>query len=265
MVSPSSPIRVVTLRTAHHRQQAAELYRSVFGYEHPSYGLNPRLLAGLVANGGSVIGALDAHDRLVGFTYGFPGTDGTDSYHYSQAALVAPGLQGKGLGRRLKLAQREAALAAGSTRMRWAYDPMLTRNAHFNLDVLGAVGIGFFPEMYDEPNSDRILVEWDLTAPTEPGGTPEPLPGPDGGRWGIPIDESATAGRMLLPLPSNLAALRTSNPVRAAELSESVAAALTEIFADGYRAVSCRAIGKDACYVFRRPEDPEPESVHPEA
>jgi predicted GNAT superfamily acetyltransferase len=154
--------RPVSLTTASRFAEASELYREVFGYSDPVYGLNPRLLGALASNGGSVVGILDEHDKLVAFAYGFCGTDRRGFYHYSQSAVVAADQQGHGLGRMLKHAQKEVALSHGMTRMRWTYDPAQIRNAHFNLDVLGARGRWFAPDMYG-PGTDRVVVEWDLT------------------------------------------------------------------------------------------------------
>ena len=154
--------RAVSLTTPARYAEAATLYREVFGYQDPDYALNPRLLGALTSNGGSVVGVLDATDRLVAFAYGFCGTDRRGFYHYSQSAVVAADQQGQGLGRLLKRAQREVALGHGMTRMRWTYDPFEIRNAHFNLDVLGARGRWYAPDMYG-PGTDRVVVEWDLT------------------------------------------------------------------------------------------------------
>jgi predicted GNAT superfamily acetyltransferase len=154
--------RPVSLTTPARFAEASALYRGVFGYQDPEYGLNPRLLGALASNGGSVVGILDQSDRLVAFAYGFCGTDRRGFYHYSQSAVVAAEQQGHGLGRMLKHAQREVALSHGLSRMRWSYDPAQIRNAHFNLDVLGARGRWFSPDMYG-PGADRVIVEWDLT------------------------------------------------------------------------------------------------------
>jgi predicted GNAT superfamily acetyltransferase len=154
--------RAVSLTTASRFAEASALYREVFGYLDPEYGLNPRLLGALASNGGSVVGILDDSDRLVAFAYGFCGTDRRGFYHYSQSAVVAADQQGHGLGRMLKHAQREVALSHGMSRMRWTYDPTQVRNAHFNLDVLGARGRWFAPDMYG-PGIDRVVVEWDLS------------------------------------------------------------------------------------------------------
>ena len=141
---------------------ASALYRAVFGYPEPEWGLNPRLLAGLQANAGTVLGAFDQAGTLIGFCYGFCAVDRGELYHYSQAAVVAPGAQGTGIGRRLKQAQAAAARRTGAGSMRWTFDPYALRTAHFNFAVLGATGIRFLPDFYGEPGTDRVLVTWAL-------------------------------------------------------------------------------------------------------
>ncbi|HEY9292418.1 MAG TPA: hypothetical protein VIP98_14125 [Microlunatus sp.] len=246
-------IKIITLHTAEQRRQAASLYRSVFGYDHPAYGVNPRLMSGLSSNGGSVIGALDNNDRLVGFTFGFLGTDGISTYHYSQAAVVAADLQGQGLGRQLKLAQREVALRSGVTTMRWAYDPLLTRNAHFNLDVLGARGIAFHPDMYDERGTDRVLVSWELGDVVDEDrrvrAPEDDLPTEESAAWGRPIEQR---DRLLLPVPSRIDRLREQRPKAAADVAQSVREFFSRAFDDGYQAISCRAVGTTAFYVLKQ-------------
>ena len=153
---------IVPLDTLRLQEQAATLYRSVFAYSAPSHAISPRLLRGLLDNGGSAHGALDATGQLVGFCYGYTGLDQGTIYHYSQATAIAPSAQGHGLGRRLKLAQATAARATGATTMRWAFDPALARNAHFNLTTLAARGRWFYPDYYGEPESDRMIVEWQI-------------------------------------------------------------------------------------------------------
>ena len=151
-------------------EEAGRLYRTVFHYEHTSYALNSNLLSALGTNGGSTVGVRrDAPDGpLVGFAYGFAGTDGRGWYHYSQAAVVDASVQGHGVGRMLKLRQGEGARSWGATSMRWSYDPLFARNGHFNLNSLGGVGVRFAPDYYGRPHSDREIVEWDLTAAPDP-------------------------------------------------------------------------------------------------
>lgn len=144
---------------------ASALYRHVFGYDQPEFGISPRLLAALGENSGSVLGAFDPGGAMVGFCYGFSAVDHGELYHYSQAAVVAPGAQGTGVGRRLKQAQAATARATGARTMRWTFDPYALRNAHFNFSVLGATAIRFLPDYYGDGASDRLLVSWDLAGP----------------------------------------------------------------------------------------------------
>ena len=146
--------------------EAAELYTRVFRYEPKRVNLNPLLVQAIIRNGGSAVGVYDG-ERIVGFAYGFAGRDRDRvDFHYSQAAVVAPEYQGQGIGRRLKLLQRDVALEWGHERMRWTFDPLIARNGHFNLDSLGARGLGFHPDYYDRADTARVMVEWDLTSET---------------------------------------------------------------------------------------------------
>jgi predicted GNAT superfamily acetyltransferase len=141
---------------------ASALYRAVFGYVEPEWGLSPRLLAALGENSGTVIGAFGPDGALIGFCYGFCAVEHGEIYHYSQAAVVAAGAQGAGIGRMLKQAQATAARRTGAQSMRWTFDPYALRNAHFNFAILGATGIRFLPDYYGAPGTDRVLVSWPL-------------------------------------------------------------------------------------------------------
>lgn len=202
---------------------ASELYQRVFAYSSASYSLNANLLMALVRNGGTAVGARSPGGDLIGFAYGFMGTDGEEAYHYSQAAVVDPAWQGHGLGRRLKLAQRDVVLGLGVTHMRWAYNPVYARNGHFNLNTLGGIALGFLPDYYGRPDTDRLLVDWALdgthdvyddlrglrppgTVTSAPVGAVVPAWEVFGGSWvvipaghvaGQHSDESRSAGRAL--------------------------------------------------------------------
>ena len=229
-------------------EEAAGLYRTVFGYGEPSHGVNPRLLRSLVANGGSVVGARaeggPADGKLVGFAYGFVGTDGRATYHYSQAAVVDHRYQGQGIGRLLKLAQRDRAVQAGQTRMRWAFDPALVRNAHFNLDVLGAVGRKIEQNFYGRPGTDRLVVDWDLTRdlPAEPAYHAPPGIDDNATRWWEPQE---VGGTTWITLPADVRA--------GAAARDRIGPALHEILDVGYVAVTCQRIsGETGAYGLMR-------------
>ncbi|KRC61389.1 hypothetical protein ASE14_10925 [Agromyces sp. Root81] len=149
-------------------RQASALYRRVFDYSSEELALNSNLLSALVRNGGSAVGVRDGAGELIGFAYGFLGSDASGLFHYSQAAVVERRAQSRGVGRLLKLRQREVVLASGVSTMRWAFDPALARNAHFNFDTLGAHSAAFVSDYYGRPGSDRLLVDWPLAAGADP-------------------------------------------------------------------------------------------------
>jgi predicted GNAT superfamily acetyltransferase len=203
---------------------ASALYRTVFRYEQPEFGISPRLLAALGENSGSAIGAFGRTGKLVGFCYGFAAVDGGEIYHYSQAAAVAAEAQGAGVGRLLKFAQAETARRTGARTMRWTFDPYALRNAHFNFGVLGATAMRFLPDYYDDGSSDRLLVSWDL------GGTATP---PTGRR----------SAEVVAPADSRTAAPRPEDRARLRE-------ALIERFRAGGRLVAVERRGEQAIYRF---------------
>lgn len=159
-----SGVRATVLDSADLQEQACALYRAELGHGEPGMELNPRLLSALVRNAGSAVGLLEGA-RLVAFAYGVHARDDAGEYHWSQSAAVAADVQGRGLGRRLKQAQADAVRSDGVRSMRWAFDPRLGRNAHFNLDVLGARARRYVDDFYHRPGTDRLVAEWDLLAP----------------------------------------------------------------------------------------------------
>ncbi len=171
-LSLSSGLIVRELTNYGELKQACQLYRGVFGYTGEDESLNPRLLSSLRIHSGSVVGAVDPSGTVLAFAYGWTAVDTTGddahTYHFSQAAVVSSTLQGQGVGRSLKRVQAAVAARSGATRMRWTYDPLLARNAHFNLDVLGAAGRWYTPDAQGLPGTDRITVEWNFTEDTAP-------------------------------------------------------------------------------------------------
>jgi predicted GNAT superfamily acetyltransferase len=245
---------------------ANDLYARVFGYTAADHSLNPKLLSAIVSNGGTAVAATTADGELVGFAYGFIGFDGTSPYLYSQAAFIDPAYQGLGVGRLLKQEQAVIATRAGLTSMRWAFDPILSRNAHFNLDVLGARGVRFAPRYYDEAFSDRLIVEWslDVAEPRTSGGK-RPLADAHAAAyeneaesftsadWGhaLPANPSAyPAGSVRVPIPAANPAT-AMDPVLLEALRLQIADTFTDLFARGFVAESCVRVDVDtATYLF---------------
>jgi predicted GNAT superfamily acetyltransferase len=138
--------------------------RLVWGEQVP-----PREIIRAMQHAGAVLYGADHDGDLVGFVWGFAGLSGGLHLHSHQLAVL-PDRQVKGVGYALKLAQRAACLDLGIEDVRWTYDPLVARNARFNLVKLGAVAFRFLPQFYgvmtDRLNrrdrSDRFEVRWEL-------------------------------------------------------------------------------------------------------
>lgn len=232
---------------------AARLYTAAFGYGDENLRLNPLLLTALIANGGVAVAARDADGELIGFVYGFPGIDGAETYLYSQAAFVHPDYRGHGLGRRLKLVQRGYALDRGLATMRWAFDPLLSRNAYFNLAVLGASGRHYRPDFYGTPGSDRLIVEWDLD-PDSPAREAVELPDgvADHARASAPgtvLRDGEEAYLTIATAQDSVALDAAAGGVARA----AVRAGLAGLIDEGLEAISCLAIGENTSVYVLRP------------
>jgi predicted GNAT superfamily acetyltransferase len=134
--------------------------------------LLPRELIRALQHSGNVPYGAFVAGELRGYVLGVLARDSGGPHVHSHMLAVRPGGRSKGVGYALKLAQRAQALDAGVSVVRWTYDPLLARNAHFNLEKLGAYADGFerdfYGEMDDELNrgdrSDRFTVRWDLAS-----------------------------------------------------------------------------------------------------
>ncbi|MGH9915809.1 MAG: GNAT family N-acetyltransferase, partial [Pyrinomonadaceae bacterium] len=105
--------------------------------------------------GAILIGAFDG-SSLVGFAYGFVGYEKGHVMHHSHMLAVSPSYRNFNLGHRLKLAQRERALAQGITRMSWTFDPLQSLNAHLNFAKLGVVADTYKINFYGEATSSFL-------------------------------------------------------------------------------------------------------------
>src|ERR1044071_6379227 len=118
--------------------------------------------------GGELLGAFEG-ERLIGFAFGFVGYDEGRLVFHSHMLAVHPARRECGLGFRLKLAQRAAALERGFERITWTFDPLQSTNAHLNFHKLGVVAnrykINFYGEQTSSPlhryiGTDRLWVDW---------------------------------------------------------------------------------------------------------
>ena len=164
-------VEVDELVTPQELRAAAELFAAIWGTEADGTPISPDLLRAFSHTGNYVAG-VRAGSTLLGASVGFLANGGGEPTLHSHITGVAPDAQRTGLGYALKLHQREWALNHGLTEITWTFDPLIRRNAYFNLTKLGAEATGFhvnfYGEMADQVNrgdeSDRCEVTWDLTS-----------------------------------------------------------------------------------------------------
>jgi predicted GNAT superfamily acetyltransferase len=177
---------------------------------------------------------------------------------YSLIAGVSPDTESRGVGLALKLTQRAWALRAGVVRMNWTFDPLLRRNARFNISRLGAVGteylVNFYGEIADgvnDPETDRLTVSWDLRAALPASADPlgsqlpseEDMPpailaaGPAGEPVAatVPGAGGSGPGRLRCWIPDGILGIRRADPGLAHRWRLAVREALGGAIGDGYQ------------------------------
>ena len=217
------------------------------------------IMRSLAHAGGRVHGAF-REGQLVGASVAVFGSPASASC-YSLIAGVSPETASRGVGLALKLAQRVWALRAGVVWMNWTFDPLLRRNARFNISRLGAVGTEYLVDFYGEiadgvndPETDRLTVSWDLRAalpgsrasadllaPRVPSGEDVPhailAAGPAGEPLAgtVPGAGGSGPGRLRCWIPDGILSIRRTDPVLAGRWRLAVREALGGAIGDGYQ------------------------------
>lgn len=123
--------------------------------------------------GGVTAGAFDGEGRMLGFVFGLTGVEEGRPVHWSDMLAVLPEARNLGIGQRLKAFQREELERLGVGRVYWTYDPLVARNAHLNLNRLGARVAEYAVDMYGADTSselhrglgtDRLVIAWEIGA-----------------------------------------------------------------------------------------------------
>jgi len=203
------PARVESLVDMRDLNRAAAVLATVWATPDGQQPIGPALLRALEHSGNYVAGAF-VDDELVGASAAWLGRHGDELILHSHITGVAPAHQGKDVGYTLKQHQRDWALAREVHTVVWTFDPLIRRNAYFNLTRLGARIVGFEADLYgpmdDEMNAgeetDRAVVHWDLRAGVRPSMDVARLPailspGDDGAPVACPHD--APAVRVWIP------------------------------------------------------------------
>ncbi|HRK43223.1 MAG TPA: GNAT family N-acetyltransferase [Gemmobacter sp.] len=207
----------VTFRDLHGMAEFSEaeaLQRAVWGAGDVP---DPADLMMVIQAEGGLVGGAFVEGRLMGYVFAFP--TATPGVQHSHRLAVRAEARGLGLGLRLKLYQRDWALARGIHLTRWTYDPLRLPNASLNIARLGASAGDYRVEYYGAMAginaglpSDRLVAEWHFDArPPAPG---------------TPLD---------IPLPEDLDALLAQNPPEALRLRLALREGLQSAFAQGQR------------------------------
>jgi predicted GNAT superfamily acetyltransferase len=157
------------LRTCHsveNMRTALELQRTVWNFSDEEL-VPVRLFVVGEKIGGHVLGAFEG-DRMVGFAYGLPGFRNGHAYVHSHMLAVLASHRNTGIGRALKLFQRDIALKQGFELIEWTFDPLEIKNAYLNIEKLGAIARRYTLNQYGITTSplqaglptDRLYAEW---------------------------------------------------------------------------------------------------------
>ena len=236
------------------------LQREVFGL--PDLEISPRrhLIVSRQA-GGWTLGAF-VGERLVGFVHHLVAVRGdSEIFGYSHMMAVDPAFQNQGVGARLKWSQRERAIQAGRKFIKWTWDPLQARNAHFNLNRLGVTvsdyAVNFYGTDYATSpllgnvaaagiDSDRLFAHWQLESPRVislvNGNAAAPRP--------VPVRPDAT-----IHIPIDWSKLCRENPVQAKQEQLRVRLEFQQAFAAGLVAAGFERSGEQPRYLLYTEED----------
>lgn len=199
--------------------------------------------------GGVAAGAFGPDDDLLAFVFGLTGVTHGALVHWSDMLAVRPDARGRHLGEALKHYQRERCRALGVVTMYWTFDPFVARNAHLNLNRLGATVAEFVPDMYGDTGShvhalgtDRFVAAWPVQ--TDPvamsadaallGGVP--IVADDGSALATPAPPAQPAAVLVaVPVPHDLPALMSNDLPRARAWHLSARRAFQHYMDRGYR------------------------------
>jgi predicted GNAT superfamily acetyltransferase len=194
--------------------------------------------------GGQIIGAFDGA-KMVGFTQALAGVRNREPFLHSHMTAVLPPYREGGVGRRLKLFQRQDALKRGIRLVEWTFDALELKNAHFNLVRLGAVARRFIPNCYGITKSplhsglptDRLVAEWWLDSErVREILADRPLP-PKG-----PVER--------ISLPSNLSEIKSRDRTEGARIQSHARGRFQEYFRGGCVATRVETHGATTDYIL---------------
>lgn len=255
-------MQIRPLTTLEECRKVVALEKQVWGYTDAEDVVPAPVLIVTIKRGGVLLGAFDGEEEMIGFVYSIPGWKDGRPTQWSHMLGVAADARSAGLGRRLKIAQREATLAMGIDLIEWTYDPLQALNAHLNFTKLGVVVEEYEENIYGESSSplhrgsptDRFLAEWRLNEAhvrrriglaegpvvRDASVASTPVVNPSkAGAWLEPtIGELAhESRRVLVEIPMGFSDMQAAAPDLALEWRMTTRRIFQGYFARGYRAV----------------------------
>lgn len=223
--------------------RCVELQREIWG--EADLEVEPATLFVVAAHtGGQVLGAFDGN-RMVGYTLAIVGLLDARPYLHSHMTGLLAEYRDRGVGRMLKLFQRDEALGRGIRLIQWTFDPLEVRNAHFNLNRLGAICRKYQPNLYGVTTSplhrglqtDRLVAEWHLDSPRVVAAIEDLV--------NDPIDAPA-----VIELPSELERWQKENSPEVGAVQTRLREEFRKWFAKGYAAVALRTTPGSRAYLL---------------
>jgi predicted GNAT superfamily acetyltransferase len=241
-------IQIRALQEVHEMRIGVELQRRIWDYSEIDT-VPEQMFVVAKETGGQVLGAFH-RDEAIGFAMAFAGVHHRGVYLHSHMVGVAPEYQDRGVGRLLKLAQRDDAIARGIELIEWTFDPLQLKNAHFNIARLGAMVRRYIPNLYGRTSSplhaglptDRLVAEWWLWSDRVQNilsGNP-PVLGTGGARISIPVSIRQTC---------------SSHPAEAEAIQSQVRGQFEKYIAEGRAAMGFEFDDQRGSYVMEPYED----------
>ena len=245
-VSHHNAIEIRALSKLNQFEEVVRLQREIWGFDDVEL-LPLRLFVVASKIGGQVLGAFEG-SRMVAFCLCIPGLKpGGKHYLHSHMLGVLPGWRNTGLGRRMKLAQRQYALASGIDLIEWTFDPLELKNAFFNIERLGAIVRRYVHNQYGTTSShlhgglptDRLVPEWWVRSErVEHLLKNEP--------YHRPVEEARIA------VPGDIAELRKHETRRAREVQQTLAKQFDEHFRAGMAVIGFERSETHGTYLLGR-------------
>jgi predicted GNAT superfamily acetyltransferase len=203
---------------------------------------------------------------MLGFVFGMTGVRDGQLVHWSDMLAVRPKARNHGVGRRLKLYQRELVAELGVTQILWTFDPLVARNAHLNLNSLGARVTDYVSDMYGADTgsalhqgigTDRFVVTWEIGG--NEAGPHGPVHGPASGD-ATKHDAAGPHGPargddIIVAIPGDIQELIATAPETARGWRETTRAAFLTHMRDGYRVTGFDRAGTSGYYRLSRAAD----------